>query len=188
MKTIKAKVHSLTNNSHLYITTDEDIKEGDWYYSDIEPKGVFKATKEGKATNRRKIIATTDSKLLEPNHKEWTKMKRLEKWLPQIPQSFIEEYCKAGGIDEVLVEYEERFIENSLKNYKRMLDEVIEVVPKLNPDNEITIHLIKDSWSREEVKALLKPLYLKAYHEGHEVNCATAIAESYFDKWIEENL
>lgn len=43
-------------------------------------------------------------------------------------------------------------------------------------------------YSREEVVELLKPLYFKAYHEGHEENCATIIANSAFDKWIEENL
>ena len=33
--------------------------------------------------------------------------------LPQIQQSFIEEYCKAGGIDKVLVEYEEMCIDDN---------------------------------------------------------------------------
>lgn len=112
-------------SGHLYITTDEEIKEGDWVYwtdpegltSDInqvisvDEEMIFLSHPEHSETEAlphecRKIIATTDPKLVkliagggEGNAGVW-------KMLPQIQQSFIEEYCKAGGIDKVLVEYE----------------------------------------------------------------------------------
>lgn len=81
---------------HLYFTIDEEIKEDDWFYNGMNNIVV-------KATNRysemknpiphRKIIATTDPKLIAEGVK-------------QILQQFIEEYCKAGGIDKILVEIE----------------------------------------------------------------------------------
>jgi hypothetical protein len=126
MKTIKAKVHRLptkekgawickrksdgyleyvgkgygnAQNSawtdlHLYITTDEEIKEGDWIYADGGTwNGTITQCKESLLTECwRKIIASTDLKLIADG-------------VAEIKQSFIEEYCKAGGIDEVLVEY-----------------------------------------------------------------------------------
>jgi len=59
---------------HLYITSDEEIKEGDWYYDSIQNK-ILKCTEvdkmnlchsDGYATPVnacKKIIATTDSSL-----------------------------------------------------------------------------------------------------------------------------
>jgi len=91
-------------HQHLYFTSDEDIKEGDWCI-DIEVDRVFKA-KFDNQHNYTKIIASTDPKLSkliagggEGNAGIW-------EIYPQIPQSFIEEYCKQGGVDEVELEYE----------------------------------------------------------------------------------
>jgi hypothetical protein len=91
---------------HLYITTDEEIKEGDWVHhkeygirhyvnKDLTPEAY-------KSKGWKKIIATTDSNLFVTIGEYYN---AYNKELPQIPQSFIEEYCKAGGIDDVLVEY-----------------------------------------------------------------------------------
>jgi len=68
--------------------------------------------------------------------------------LPHPSKSFIEKYCKLGGINEVNVEYE--------------IDIILEyssgTTPstflKVNLHNEIAIHPIKDSWSKDEVEAL----------------------------------
>jgi len=52
--------------------------------------------------------------------------------------------------------------------------------PRVNPkDNTITIHPIKDSWTKEEIIKIFKPLLTKGY---------ISFLESEFDKWIEENL
>lgn len=94
-----------SGNQHLYITTDEEIKpfEKCWVF-DSENNSVFYNAREENTkglthTNFfHKIIATTDLKLYIT--KDYTGYGVI----PQIPQSFIEEYCKAGGMDEVLVE------------------------------------------------------------------------------------
>ena len=176
------KKHGLkeTIPQHLYITTDEEIKEDDWFIntgSSGHPTAkVYQANSEnskafkefGPYPEIRKIIATTDSKLITDG-------------VAKSPQSFIEEYCKAGGIDEVLVEYEEKFIQNSLKGYKRMMDEVIEVIPKLNPNNSIIIHPVEEKmYSREEMLSFAKYVAKVGFGLNH--------TENLFDKWIEENL
>lgn len=139
-----------SGNQHLYITTDEEIKEGDWIYwadpegltSDInqvisiDEEMIFLSHPEHSETEVlpnecRKIIATNDPKLTtkevikvgdrvhsnkqdfndqivatESSAKLYNKSDHYFKSLVRIPQSFIEEYCKAGGIDEVNVEYD----------------------------------------------------------------------------------
>jgi hypothetical protein len=84
---------------NLYFTVDEEIKEGDWFLY-IKKDGTamfpskFNASKDTlKDGNDRKIIASTDPKLIADG-------------VAQPTQAFIEAYCKQGGIDRVLVEYE----------------------------------------------------------------------------------
>jgi hypothetical protein len=92
---------------HLYFTTDEEIKEGNWYYS-VTLNNIFKATnKMLPIFGGEKIIASTDPELNSNQIEPYDTSKPYGIEFAQIPQSFIEEYCKAGGIDEVLVEGEE---------------------------------------------------------------------------------
>ena len=94
-------------NTNLYITVGhevEPLKVGDWYLSKtyLGSKNEFEGQKPAQLREEDismyetmkeityKIIATTDKKLI----------------LPEPSKGFLEAYCKAGGIDEVLVEYE----------------------------------------------------------------------------------
>ena len=113
-------------NQHLYFTSDDEIKEGDWCieYDDIdctwlspyqpinkEWDMVSKANYCRKRGTVRKIIATTDSSLTVPylnnlgNQIEVNGVNQI-KSLPQIPEPFIEEFVETNGkIDEVWIEY-----------------------------------------------------------------------------------
>jgi hypothetical protein len=172
------EVTSLWSWHHLYITSDDKIEVGDWclfFWDGNKEENGHTLNK-----NLRKIIATTDSELK----------------LPQIPQSFIEEYCRKGGIDEVDVECE---VTPSLKtgdNYNiggevREVTDVwlgtndawyvstpnnhawscpIELKPKLTSDNTINIHPIKDTYTREETENLIRrAMQSKGYTPEFEV-------------------
>jgi hypothetical protein len=112
---------------HLYFTTDEKIKEGDWFYNGMN-KIVVKATNRYSEMKNpiphRKIIATTDPKLKLLNEEGLKGMNELHvlstyskapkswyNYLPQPSQAFIEkwikEYNKGNIISEVMVDYEE---------------------------------------------------------------------------------
>ena len=198
---------SLKSYQHLYITSDEEIKEGDWCYNSKR-----KSIELGKymiGTNEfifcKKIIATTDISLISINEQYFDVNKSRksavleQKTLPQIPQEFIEAYVKAynegNPITEVMVEYELDVCKrcngkgteivailgecNCLKcKGKGILSDNINL--KVNPDNTINIKSIKDNWSREEVKQLCKLAF--KYH------CDNSRTTSLPDKWIEENL
>lgn len=97
---------------HLYILSDEEIKEGDWCIMLDSFGNVFSNPRqytnpETQFLNKglRKIIATTDSSLRIGKLEVGGKIEHL----PQIPQSFIEKfvekYNKGDIITEVMVEY-----------------------------------------------------------------------------------
>ncbi len=140
---------------HLYFISDEEIKEGDWYYDSIEKK-VFHVYKKRTAdliakskTGRKKIIATTDTTLgLEEVGKAGYSVDEFHPELSQPSQAFIEEWCK-NPVDEVDVEYETVNINHDTEFAHNYVTQ-----PKVDSHNTITIHPIKDSWNREEVEQL----------------------------------
>ena len=106
---------------HLYILSDDEIKEGDWYL--LDDNTINKASANLRYKNHeKKIIASTDSSLK----------------LPRPSNEFNKKYCEEGGINEVLVEY---------MDYK--LNNEIQEVLKVAPDNTITIYPIKETFSKE---------------------------------------
>lgn len=166
---------------HLYITTDEEINEGDWFYYNHNG-GVIGQYKKGMGEIDGKIIATTDPKLIIKT----TRLEKItnpgvyEKQLPQIPQSFIEEFCKAGGIDEVLVEVENyeilkarRLGVNSHLDAINSINSSIFPQPKLNPDNTIIIHPVKE-----------KMYTLKQIKHMFDIGRDSAFQEMHFDEAI----
>ena len=109
----------------LYITTDDEIKEGNWclFFWDgmkdgelgqvgSEPQQYLPSKGHTLNRNLRKIIATTDPELVvkavDIREVQGQMMEgHYHKELPKPSKEFIEEYCRVGGIDEVDVEYEE---------------------------------------------------------------------------------
>lgn len=137
-------------HQQLYFTTDEKKALNDWVYSTVTNEVYFVKeynSKTGIARDEdgfafmldscKKIIATTDPKLMADG-------------VAEIEQSFIEEYCKAGGIDKVLVEYQGDWWEDQTRT-EIPISGQMGVRPKLTPDNTINIRPVKEKmYSREE--------------------------------------
>ena len=147
---------------HLYVTSDEKPKEGDWVFNeDLQMVFIQVGVPTGTC---EKVIATTDPLLN----------------LPIIPQSFVqlyvENYQEGEVIKEVAVEYEEctaegcngagtiatPFWEYECSDCNGTGEQLL-----TNPDNEISIKSVKESWSREEVQALVEEAYLLGYNSKH---------------------
>ena len=129
---------------HLYVTSDEKPKEGDWVFNeDLQMVFIQVGVPTGTC---EKVIATTDPLLN----------------LPIIPQSFVQlyvdNYQEGEIIKEVVVEYEECMAEGCNGTGEQLLT---------NSDNEISIKPLKQSWSREEVQALVEEAYLLGYNSKH---------------------
>lgn len=60
------QVHNL--NSHLYFTSDEEIKEGDWYIANIITKCDNKYEANDLTDACRKVVATTNKDLALPEN------------------------------------------------------------------------------------------------------------------------
>jgi len=168
------------DNQHLYLTSDEEIKVGDWY---IVGTFLTRCQKEELGHIKSgfdKIIATTDKSLLLPNisFKDWDGKTRQ---LPQIPESFIKAYVEAynagNPITEVNLEMEDYWI-----NVGHSMD--VAYKPKLRDDNTVIIHKSK-TYSSEEVKELM----LTAFNAGSSATSMTGECDmGEYYKLIEENL
>ena len=174
--TNKLKISSLNNPQrweyqHLYFLSDEEIKEGDWVYNSGQnivfkwPNHYVKANIKGE--HLKKIIATTDRTL---HYKISLPHGEGEQSLPRPSNEFLKKYCELGGIDEVLVEYEEY-------DWNEYTDTYWNSKLKVAPDNTITIKSIKDSWNREEVIDLIRNSH-EDYHEH----------PNDLENWIKQNL
>jgi hypothetical protein len=190
-----------TQNQHLYIISDDEIKENDYVYDWYNNK-VYKATavvihnkKSLGYEYLNKIIATTDISLKIFAGKG--DICDLYYNIPQPSQQFIEKYIEFYNKDEVitdvLVEYEPIKKETGLRHTSSGLANSIyyEDELKVNPkDNTITIKKLKDSWNREEhISNLIK--YRKDYEQfkkdSHFGPNETEI-NNWSNKWIEKNL
>ena len=165
---------------NLYIISDDEIKEGDWFYN-IHSKIVGRAEFNfGKDELAKKIIATTNSSLWRPSHKYASDVILLPQPSQQFINKYIEEYNKGNIITDVLVEYElisnEEYFGNTVNpdNDVPYFDEKLKINPK---DNTITIKKVKDSYTREEILDDIEQSIIQGLNIGQ-----------YRDKWIEENL
>lgn len=193
---------------HLYIISDEEIKEGDWFIGDNtsvkqctsnNAENInFKGGWYSGSSNCKKIIATTDTSLnLHCNCKITCKTTKEfcneYKTLPQPSQQFItkyiEEYNKGNIITDVLVEYEEINVGPNLKQNLRYYPDNFELKLKVNSkDNTITIKRIKTSWNREEVIALLKLFEKDIENSMDSDDDGNTFNNIDSNKWIKENL
>jgi len=171
---------------HLYITTDDEIKKGDWYVltkNDGNPTIILKATVDGGSLkfNSEKIIATTDPELnkgwiedLDPERKSTHTQLVTHQGLPKPSKAFIEKYCELGGIDEVDVDY---LVTKTFGDTKHLDTEE----PKVISNNEIIIHPIKDSWTLDEL-----PDLLNRFCKDHSLHRGLQITDGMIREWIEK--
>lgn len=179
LKSIHADSH------HLYITSDEEIKE-DWVYNQHctnYPK-IFKVKSEWLNNEGiykgeiylQKIIATTDKSLkIRLLNSSGLSEGEYETTLSQPSKQFIDAYIQSYNIkqpiEHVLVDYEE--IEyGHVDDYSK--PHGFETRLKVDKANYITITKIKNSWNKEEVKKLIN-LY------------ATTFVDGNIDQWIDDN-
>ena len=193
--------NNIKSYQHLYFTSDEEIKEDDWYIdssSDLTTVQQCKA-KPSKALqeeiNCRKIVATTDKSLkIKLNHfiNNYDK-KNVEILLPQIHQSFVEEYAKAEGIDEVLLECDWIGARCVLCGFDKDNNECInradcpkkyfggEEILKTDQNNCVIIHPVKSKLYTEE--EVIQIIYNSSY-----VLSNGDTTKGHADNWIKENL
>jgi hypothetical protein len=150
---------------HLYFTTDEEIKEGDWFITDY-----------------RTLDAIDIEKCLDRPHAANPKL--IADGVAQPSQAFIKAYCEQGGIDEVDVEYEKgNFKPDNSQGYFEPGAFTFDWKLKLNADNTVITHLIVEKMYSEQdlAKALVD-------FGNNFLKVRNTIQKSEAIKWIKENL
>lgn len=183
-------------HQYLYILSDEEIKEGDWYITSdnkllqcrkVLMKLIYTYGDYGRNPNGcRKVICTTDKSLV----MKFDIIGGFETGLclPQPPQSFIEyfvhEYNKGNVVSEVEVEYEQIHWKGTKLSYEDKFN------LKINPkDNTITINKLKDMYSREELEYLLHRVVNESHCGFDRIKHANSNeCAGFVNKWIETNL
>lgn len=137
---------------HLYIISNDEIKEGDWYYNPntLNKYHIFQRSELGNEfvnnhkdadslKNLKKIVATTDpfARTIIGN---------------KIPESFIQSYIKSYNegkvIEEVELEMIEQIADGTSYGMSDPMDEPpTEFVIKTNSSNEVIIKSVEDSWN-----------------------------------------
>lgn len=147
---------------HLYFLSNEEIKEGDYVYhtqmfNHIGFTGIAKVGKQQingdflitslcgnhyyYSTKEPKVIATTDESLRIKNVLD--EEDTIYEFYPRPSNEFVKKYCELGGIDTVLVEYEQFLInpytEKEVTQYDTIAVEDLEIGHKLKvtPNNTI---------------------------------------------------
>ena len=161
---------------HLYVLSNDEIKEGDWCidYVEVEEgkykQKIYKKIKGFQykdSFTERKIIASTDKTL----------------GLPELPVEFIESYYihfnNWNKIDNVVVEYEYNDI---------IIEDVVTsrwFEPKTSKDNTINIiisHINYDVDSEKEK-------FIQSFFSDHQDKLTSiGITSEYIKKWCKENL
>ena len=183
----KNRVDNSILGHNLYILSDDEIKEGDWYLDTLNNL-VFPYNKIHKQLpTDKKIIALTDSSLMSV-----TGQMIHGSYHPSIPQSFIgyyiSEYNKSNKIEEVMVEYE-----NIFHGYFDQGGEDWRLKLKLN-SNTININItpIKDNWTRDKMIELCQ----SAFYSGRSMGLRIAhdpdyymykSDSSFFEDWLKNS-
>ena len=90
LETCELKYSNTRNTQHIYITSDEEIKEGDWFYSvrELIEKSIINYPK---GEHFGKVILTTDQDLMKDG-------------VQDIDDEFLEWYVQNPSCEEVKIE------------------------------------------------------------------------------------
>ena len=196
---------------HLYILSDDEIKEGDWFIhpdsscfdkeckevstGGYEIKQVSKVDKHfvyhevmaiSKSRNIKKIIATTNTSIKVKSNKNL-----LKEYIT------IDENLNGVSLPQIPISFIQYFIEKYNKGNVITKVNVEYVIWTqdiktnkfslfINPFNCINIKTVKDSYSRDEVIAFAKAYAEAVWNIRHDNG--SAFFDTLERKWIEQNL
>jgi len=141
---------------HLYLVSNEEIKEGDWWYNERIGVGNNWNIVEGFTSEFKKVEATTDKSLKKIIFVDLDTKEEVKQPLPQIPESFVKYFVKQNGkVDEVEVECESMYVKGNYQNICVFCGELFTNTDKLGfvcqnhnklkltDNNEVIVHLPK---------------------------------------------
>ena len=199
---------------HLYITNNDDIREGDWVFDFTNHGLIYQVNKvttthlsfkdalhyRGLNNNNlhlknhyKKIIVTTDKLPLESYQGHFNDID-CTKYVPQPSQPFIEkyveEYNKGNVITDVMVEYNTHCCNINVQGGMNSPDCCHNHIttPKISKDNTVNI-ILKELWTTKEVKQLCWQAFINfKCLEGKIRPSDAELLLTPFNEWVKENL
>lgn len=185
------------NPQHLYIISDDEIKEGDWYVHNQAGK-LRVINSNAIPMDAKKVIATTDTSLHTSEEVDGSEL--MDEWqgekidlhteLSQLPESFIQAYIKAYNegkpITEVDLEVsrccdqcgDDKSATDCYCHYGNY--KTISVI-KTREDNTVIVHRSK-MYSADEVRQIAMN------YAGFMVGKTPPYSSEETNKWFNENL
>lgn len=152
---------------HIYITSDEEIKDGDWYIylGQINKRTRKNPKAEYPFPNYQKIILTTDQDLIKDGVQE-------------IDDEFIEWFVKNPSCDFVMTIPDVRGLRDIFQPTGKDLYKII--IPKEEPKQE-TLEVMKKEQTIEQASEY----YAHNYFDMHETNNYQALKQGFINgaKW-----
>jgi len=183
-KYIDIPLHSEIINQHLYILSDEKIKEGDWYMLSegvYYKKGSQKESMYVGIGKNKKIIATTNPELnskirkgipmIQPDGDVKRLPDTIIEGLPKPTDQFIQDWITKGCPEFVNVEYEHIIGDLQYSTGEIFVGGYEENIIKISSDNTITCSFIENDWHE-----FIKSVPLRAWHDL-----------DYFEQWANYN-
>lgn len=168
------------NPQHIYFTSDEEIKEGDWVLKDnkIAYAANSKEAIDYSQYNWNKVVDTTDPVI-------WGHTDNFEyEKVALIPQDFIEAYIKQYNAGNPITEVELEVEEFTESRYANGFEELYPIAKlKLTADNTVIWHPVKEiTFTEADMQ--------KAYEAGIAAHCrfmADLVPERVsFKDWFKE--
>lgn len=170
--------------NHLYITSDEDIKEGDWCIQNGNYLCKITCNQDRTQQGLKKIIATTDNLTFDDGYNSWFIPSPSDSFI----KKFIERYNAGTPITKIMVEYEEWPVLERITGTNASFRTAVKKMLKVDKNNCITITSVKESWTREErnidvIKAIKEAIsYPEIFVTG------ICFDDKKTNEWIEQNL
>jgi len=164
---IQSSIQSRNNdftNQNIYITSDEEIKKGDWVI-DLIDNSIFKSVNNrlsefGHVDNGGKrylkIILTTDQDLIKDG-------------IQAIDDDFLEWFVNNSSCEEVVVIYEPKNFFDVKKGWEYKI-----IIPKEEPKKVLTE---EDIWSKEDIDAVTD--YINKETLSTKLHKGEVVDESY---------
>jgi hypothetical protein len=163
---------------HIYITSDEEIKEGDWCIQNGNYLCRITCNQDRTQQGLKKIIATTDNLTFDDGYNSWFIPSPSDGFI----KKFIERYNAGTPITKIMVEYEEWPVLERITGTEASFRTVVKKPLKVDKNNCITITSIKETWTREEVEKVIHAICGTMYKAN------TLYAPHTVQEWIDQNL
>ena len=167
---------------HLYILSDDEIKYEDWYLETFDNE-INKLHEDSIMFDAKKIIATTNSKLVVKHTEGVEYMKHI----PQIPNSFLESYTEEP-VEEVELEYEAVYSGDPFKkdgtNKATKLKLINNEVVVAKESLAVVAEKHMPTYSKEQVEHLCR----SAYNEGVINGVSSGLEGRSEDQWVKDKL